>query len=194
MACRLVGAKPLSEPMLEYCKLDRLETNFSEILIAIHTFSFKKMHLKMSSPKRQPFCLGLNVLTHWGQWYIWVSINWAIIVNGLLPMWHQATTSTNDNVLPVGNLRINFSEIWFKVWRFPFKKMHLNMLSPIWRHRMTDILNLMTCRLNGYIGVKVSAYILVAYQEYCVTSRYLGHKCNNTPQLFVSDVKHLSMP
>ena len=26
-----------------------LETNFSEILIEIHTFSFKKMHLKMSS-------------------------------------------------------------------------------------------------------------------------------------------------
>ena len=37
-------------------------TNFSEILIEIHTFSFKKMHLKMSSAKRRPFCLGLNVL------------------------------------------------------------------------------------------------------------------------------------
>ena len=40
-----------------------LGLNFSEILIEIHTFSFKKMHLKMSSAKRQPFCLGLNVLT-----------------------------------------------------------------------------------------------------------------------------------
>ena len=38
-------------------------TNFSEILIEIHTFSFKKMHLKMSSGKCRPFCLGLNVLT-----------------------------------------------------------------------------------------------------------------------------------
>ena len=37
-------------------------TNFSEILIGIQTFSFKKMHLKMSSGKRRPFCLGLNVL------------------------------------------------------------------------------------------------------------------------------------
>ena len=36
-------------------------TNFSEILISIQTFSFKKMHLKMSA-KWQPFCLGLNVL------------------------------------------------------------------------------------------------------------------------------------
>ena len=39
-----------------------LGTNFSEILIEIYTFSFKKMHLKMSSGKWPPFCLGLNVL------------------------------------------------------------------------------------------------------------------------------------
>ena len=31
-------------------------------IIKIHTFSFKKMHLKTSSAKQQPFCLGLNVL------------------------------------------------------------------------------------------------------------------------------------
>ena len=37
-------------------------TNFSEILIKIHTFSSKKMHLETLSAKRQPFCLGLNVL------------------------------------------------------------------------------------------------------------------------------------
>ena len=36
-------------------------TNFSEISIGIQTFSFKKMHLKMSSAKWRPFCLGLNV-------------------------------------------------------------------------------------------------------------------------------------
>ena len=39
-----------------------LRTNFSEILIKIHTFPFKKMHLKMSSRKCRPSCLGLNVL------------------------------------------------------------------------------------------------------------------------------------
>ena len=41
-----------------------LGTNFSEILIQILTFSFKKMHLKVLSVKRRPFCLSLNVLTH----------------------------------------------------------------------------------------------------------------------------------
>ena len=39
-----------------------LGTNFSQILIEIYTFSFKKMHLKMSSGKWRPFCLVLNVL------------------------------------------------------------------------------------------------------------------------------------
>ena len=39
-----------------------LRTNLIEILIEIQTFSFKKMHLKMSSVKWRPFCLGLNVL------------------------------------------------------------------------------------------------------------------------------------
>ena len=37
-------------------------TKLSEILIAIHIFSFKKMHLKMSSGKWRPCYLGLNVL------------------------------------------------------------------------------------------------------------------------------------
>ena len=40
-----------------------LGANFSEMLIEIYAFSFKKMHVKMSSAKRWPFCLGLNVLT-----------------------------------------------------------------------------------------------------------------------------------
>ena len=58
MACRLVGANPLSEPML----LGPLGTNCEHILIEIQTFLFKKIHLKMSSGKWWPFCLGLNVL------------------------------------------------------------------------------------------------------------------------------------
>ena len=41
-----------------------LGTNFSEVLVEIITFSFKKMYLKLSSAKWCPFCLGLNVLTH----------------------------------------------------------------------------------------------------------------------------------
>ena len=56
-------------------------TNFSEIFIGNQIFSFKKMHLKMSSAKWRPFCLGLNVL-----------INYAIngSGNGQSPLWHHA--------------------------------------------------------------------------------------------------------
>ena len=40
-----------------------LGTNFNEILIEIHIFSFKIMYLKMSG-KCQPFCLSLKVLNN----------------------------------------------------------------------------------------------------------------------------------
>ena len=40
-----------------------LGTNFIEILIDILSFSFKKMHLKVSSAKWRPFCFGHNVLS-----------------------------------------------------------------------------------------------------------------------------------
>ena len=50
-------------------------TKFSKILIEIHIFSFKKMHLKMSSAKWRSFGLGLNVFIsltmfhhEWSMW------------------------------------------------------------------------------------------------------------------------------
>ena len=52
-----------------------LGTNFSEILIKIITFSFKKMRSKVSSGKQRPSCLGLNVITY-------QQIPWHIIMLG----------------------------------------------------------------------------------------------------------------
>ena len=49
-------------------------TNFSEILIGIQTFSFEKMHLKMSSAKWRPFCIGLNVLTTFKERTNWIAV------------------------------------------------------------------------------------------------------------------------
>ena len=40
-----------------------LGTNLIEILIEIHTFSFKEIHFKMSSGMWREFCVGLDVLT-----------------------------------------------------------------------------------------------------------------------------------
>ena len=42
--------------------IGHLGINFNGILIAIYTFSFERMHLKMSFGKWLPFCLSLNVL------------------------------------------------------------------------------------------------------------------------------------
>ena len=55
-----------------------LGTKFNEILIEIHTFSFKKMHLKMLSAKWRPFWLGPNVLTPQRQKpaFLMKSISW----------------------------------------------------------------------------------------------------------------------
>ena len=44
----------------EILLIEPFGTNFSEIFMAIHIFSFKKMHLNMSG-KWRPFCVGLNV-------------------------------------------------------------------------------------------------------------------------------------
>ena len=52
-----------------------LGTNFNEILIEIYTFSFRKIHLKTSSGKWRPFCLGLNVLSNNGL-QVWIMSCW----------------------------------------------------------------------------------------------------------------------
>ena len=57
-----------------------LGINLNEMLIEIDTFSFKKMHLKMSSTKWQPSCLGLNVLNcHLRKWDNFVKVLFAIM-------------------------------------------------------------------------------------------------------------------
>ena len=67
MACRLFGAKPLPESMMEYCYLAPWKQTSvksqSKFIIVI-----QEMHLKISSGKWWPFCLGLNVLIISNQW------------------------------------------------------------------------------------------------------------------------------
>ena len=82
-----------------------LATNFSEILVAIHSFSFKKMHLKMSSGKWRPFCLGLNVLN-------------TIVTNLMTPLclWNQVISGLDYRFWPAltrqEKAQWRFSDIW----------------------------------------------------------------------------------
>ena len=63
MACRIFGAKPLSKPMLGYCKTGTLRNKLQWNCNQIHNFSFTKMHLKISSAKWLPFWPGGDKLT-----------------------------------------------------------------------------------------------------------------------------------
>ena len=105
-------------------------TNFSEMLMEINTFSFNKIHLKMSSGKWRPFCHGLNVLTYWGR-----VMHICVIGsdNGLLPHRRQAIIWTNAGILSIGPLGTKVSETSIEIHTFPFTKMHLKMSSGKWR-------------------------------------------------------------
>ena len=81
--------------------IEPLGTNFSEISIGIQTFSFKKMHLNMSSAKWRPFCLGLNVLTHWGRMRHTCVIEIGHRQGQVMAWW---SAWTNDNSLATGPL------------------------------------------------------------------------------------------
>ena len=77
-----------------------LGTNVNEISIELHTFLFKKFHLKMSSGKCKcrPFCLGLNVLN--------MHINWPWKYGNpeSLQTFHSKyKTLTNQNLIKEAN-------------------------------------------------------------------------------------------
>ena len=85
------------------------------------------------------FCIytepALKVLTHWSQvTHICISkLNIIGSDNGLLRVRHQAITWTNAGTLLTGPLGTNFSEILIEIHIFPFRKMHLKMLSEKWQ-------------------------------------------------------------
>ena len=58
MAWRLVGAKPLPEPMLAYCQLDSWEQISVKFEPELWHFHSRKCIWNCRMPKRQPFCPG----------------------------------------------------------------------------------------------------------------------------------------
>ena len=93
-----------------------LGTNHCQSVIGIQTFSFKKMHLKLSSAKWRPFCLGLNVLTKSSLLHSPLGIIGS--VNGLSPFWWQASSWPNNDVLSFGSLETSLVEISNKNHKF----------------------------------------------------------------------------
>ena len=104
MACRLFGAKPLTEPMLAYCQLDSWENISVKFESEFYHFYSMKCNWKCRLTKWQPFCPGGDGLKHmcgqvmphtvitqdhhcFGQWFVacWVETyylsQWKLIVN-----------------------------------------------------------------------------------------------------------------
>ena len=84
--------------------IEPLGTNFSEISIGIQTFSFKKIHLKMSSGKWRPFCLGLNVLR--------ISVNWSH-ESITVTIWSQQTKQDTTMYIWVRSRNCGCLVTWF---------------------------------------------------------------------------------
>ena len=115
-----------------------LGTNFSETSIEIHTFSFKKMHLKMSSAKWRPFYLGLNVLMAITRHIWWVlgsmshsnqSGDNTMVAGGLVPTWHQGIY---NHLLGSSQMYISVIPKLFNVYMLRSLRHTLSW----WRHQM----------------------------------------------------------
>ena len=63
----------------------------------------------------------------------WTGSLLAQVIAWQLPAWCQAITWTNTNLLLIGPLGTNFSEIRIKILTFSTMKMHLKMSSVKWR-------------------------------------------------------------
>ena len=72
-----------------------------------------------------------QLLTHWDRMtHIWIGdLTILSSDNGLSPDRRQAIIWTNDEILLIGPLGINLSEILIAIDAFPLKKMHLETLA-----------------------------------------------------------------
>ena len=95
----------------------------------------KEMHMKMSSGKWRPACLGLNVLTHWGR-VTHICVSELTIIdsdNGFLPGRRKAVIWTNSGILLIRTSGTKFSEISSKIRTFSFRKLHSKISFAKWR-------------------------------------------------------------
>ena len=121
-----------------------LGTNFSEIVIEIQASSLRKMRLKMSSAKRQPFCLGLNVLmSNQLQKQLMWRCHWWHVAWLCPPCSCHAPQICRTNVWPV-------TPLWHQT---PLLTAISNSLWPgdaIWCQRCwSTLIQVMVCHLTG---------------------------------------------
>ena len=93
--------------------------------------SILDMSLKIDDLKSHLHLEAANKLTHLPLVRTYTSVNWVIIGsgNGLSPVWRQAITWTKADLLSIGLLGTNFSEIGVGILPFSFIKIYLKMSS-----------------------------------------------------------------
>ena len=78
-----------------------LPTYFNEILIKLQQFSLTKMHVKLSSAKWRPSCLGLNVLKVW-----------TFVLVPVAAVWVNVASSTSGATCQASSEKLRNSETW----------------------------------------------------------------------------------
>ena len=141
MACRLFDTKPLSEPALVYNKsIGTLGTTFSEMLIASHIFSLKKMHLNISSVNWWPCCPGGNELTPWG-WNKWLT---SCIQHFQLHFVQLISLYLDPNLPVFLRVYLTISHHWFNKWPNRWLELTFQVLwchmSPLGHNELTRLL------------------------------------------------------
>ena len=91
--------------------------------IFIEENTFENVVCEMAAILFRPQCVKTWVKLH--SWKLFLG-------NGLSPGHHQAITSTNADLLPIGNLGTKFGEIEINIQIILFKEMLLKMSSAKW--------------------------------------------------------------
>ena len=161
-----------------------LGTNFSEMLLEIHTFSFKKIHLKMSPGKWRPFCLGLSVLNPLAISYLSTRLK-------NLPQWFpfqkcQLVQPPNYALVTVLGNSIEHDDVikWKlfpRYWPLCGEFTGLRCNSPHkgqWRGAL--IFSFMCVWINGWVNNRKAGDLRCCHAHYDVSvmiqwTKYLGH-------------------
>ena len=131
-----------------------LGTNFSEILIKIQNFSFTKMHLKIMSSKRQPFCPGGDELTK------------ASMKTHSNSNWQQISQPRNIGLYSLLISNTNYCTGWGVSFRFATKRYHENIFGQLTKHTDNRAANPVSFQ-SVFLGFKICILLPKSVLTWC---------------------------
>ena len=135
MACDLLDAKPLSEPILAYCRLNPSEQTSLEFSLKFKKFHSKKCIWKCCLQKWRPSCLSLNVLItvlHYACFTVWsmqhicpVTIEWPWWLNCWWPGAYFLQLSCGCSLFSCPS---QYKDTVFTKYEFPLGQPHNHLI------------------------------------------------------------------